>query len=89
MAEQSEGERPARCAKRWFEAADFRHATEGPPVRPDSVVYTLCGDSTFAVTPPPGRYPPQCPACDRIWRDIEHIPHFDGVAQATGTRTFS
>jgi zinc finger protein len=60
--------------RRWFEAADHRHATFGPPVEPGDEVATLCAATAIAVTPEPGRYAPQCPLCDRTWRDAEGIP---------------
>lgn len=60
--------------RRWFEAADFRHATLGPPVRIGDDVRTLCGELVVAIEPVPGFYAPQCPACDREWRAAENIP---------------
>jgi zinc finger protein len=60
--------------RRWFEAADFRHATFGPPVATGDEMTTLCDRTAVAVTPEPGRYAPQCPACDRAWRAAEGIP---------------
>jgi hypothetical protein len=60
--------------KRWVECADARHATDGPPAGPGDEVRTLCEKSVAVVTPVPGRYAPECPACDRQWRSDEGIP---------------
>lgn len=66
-----------RSRRRWFEAADSRHATEGLPVHAGDVVATLCGRSVAAVRPLPGRYAPECAACDREWRAVEGIAQRD------------
>jgi hypothetical protein len=63
-----------RICRRWVEAADFRHATEGRLPRVGDVVDTLCGVSATVITPKPGMYAPECPACDVVWRSIEGIP---------------
>lgn len=60
--------------RRWFEAADLRHATFGPPVGQGDTVRTLCGRSAVAVAVTPGRYAAQCPDCDRQWRIAEGVP---------------
>lgn len=49
--------------RRWFEAADFRHATLGPPVRVGDKVRTLCGKKVVMAKSTPGRYAPECPNC--------------------------
>jgi hypothetical protein len=64
--------RPRR--KRWVECADARHATECPSTAPGDVVLALCGESVTVVVATPGRYAPECLACDRRWRADEGIP---------------
>lgn len=59
--------------KRWIECADARHATDGPPIRPGDEVMTLCDKTVLVVEPTPGIPAPECPACDRRWRQIDGI----------------
>ncbi|HEY1570235.1 MAG TPA: hypothetical protein VGG05_02750 [Pseudonocardiaceae bacterium] len=59
--------------RRWFEAADLRHATVGPPVLAGAKIPTLCGTTAIAVHVTPGRCAAECPACDRRWRAAEGI----------------
>jgi hypothetical protein len=63
--------------RHWFEAADRRHATNGPPVRVGDEVPTLCGLVVVAVEVTHGLYAPECRACDSRWRADEGIPQRD------------
>ncbi len=65
-------DRPVR--KRWVEAADHRHATEGAQPTPGDVVGTLCGQVVTVIVAVPGRYAPECERCDREWRVRDGIP---------------
>lgn len=60
--------------RRWFEAADHRHATDGRPVGVGDEVRTLCGLTVLVVSAVPGQYAEECAACDRRWRVDEGIP---------------
>jgi hypothetical protein len=63
-----------KVPKWWVEAADFRHAVQGPRPSIGDVVDTLCGVSATVVVPKPGMYAPECAVCDVVWRSIEGIP---------------
>lgn len=59
--------------RQWIECADARHATDGPRVWPGDEVVTLCGKTVIVIDRVPGKPAPECPACDRRWREIEGI----------------
>ena len=63
--------------KRWVEAADHRHAIDGPPARPGDHVVSLCRRTIVVVVTTPGRPAPECPDCDHEWRDLDGIPQRD------------
>lgn len=59
--------------KRWVECADARHATDDPPAGPGDEVVTLCDVTLPIVQPTPGIPAPECPGCDRRWRQLDGI----------------
>jgi hypothetical protein len=67
---------PTHHRRRWAVSARWRHAYLGGPVDPGEVITPLCDpqDQVLVVAPIPGRPAPECPACDQVWRQAEHIP---------------
>lgn len=68
--------------RRWCEGTDHRHALYGLPPKPGDEVASLCGRTVTVVVPVPGVPAPECPLCDRTWRDIEGIPQRDALLGA-------